>query len=66
MDGNAYLILWSPAQGFHADHVVRGPAHTVKVEFESQTQEVSLAVTCVNGVPQGTTESEQRSTSSLD
>src|SRR5262249_51779022 len=32
--GDAYLVIWSPAQGFHAGAVTRGPTQTARVTFE--------------------------------
>jgi hypothetical protein len=52
VDGQAYLVAWSPAQGYHTDSVERGPAPKAKVEFEGQGAEVELEVICVGGVPQ--------------
>jgi hypothetical protein len=48
----AYLVLWSPAQGYHAGDVIRGPAASARVEFESLTSEIKVVVTCVGGVLQ--------------
>jgi hypothetical protein len=58
VDGLAYLVLWSPAQGFHTGGVVRGPAPKAQVEFESNGREIKLIVTCAGGVPQATTREE--------
>ncbi|MFH9420486.1 hypothetical protein [Streptomyces sp. NPDC017529] len=33
-DGRIYLTVWSPATGYRADDVRRGPAATVAIEFE--------------------------------
>ena len=49
----AYLVSWSPAQGFHSDNVHRGPGSYASVQFEGQAGEYKTTVTCVNGVPQG-------------
>jgi hypothetical protein len=57
IDGDAYLVAWSPAQGYHTDRVDRGPARTARVEFEGEgedEEEVELTITCVDGVPQVT------------
>jgi hypothetical protein len=48
----AYLVSWSPAQGYQVDRVHRGPAPTVYVSFRARTQRVILAVRCVSGIPQ--------------
>jgi hypothetical protein len=49
--GGAYLISWSPAPGFEADDVVRGPAATASVQFEQTTTELTMAVSCSSGTP---------------
>jgi hypothetical protein len=48
----AYLMSWSPAQGYRAEDVRRGPAFTVSVKFDNGPQTVRLAVHCVAGMPQ--------------
>jgi serine/threonine-protein kinase len=50
-----YLLTWSPAQGYAASQVVRGPAAVASVDFESTTQEVTMQVTCHGGIPAATT-----------
>jgi len=50
-----YLVSWSPAQGYEADTVVRGPAATAKVTFESNANSVTMAVSCATGVPTAST-----------
>ena len=50
----AYLISWSPLQGYEADDVNRGPAATARVAFESGTQLVTMVVSCSAGVPSAT------------
>lgn len=47
----AYLISWSPLQGYEVDSVNRGPAATAQVTFESTTQRVTMVVSCSAGVP---------------
>jgi len=52
----AYLISWSPRQGYEVDGVIRGPAVTVRVTFSPATvsptaREVTMAVSCSAGVP---------------
>jgi hypothetical protein len=49
----AYLVSWSPAQGFHSENVHRGPATLVSVQFEARIAEYTTRVTCAKGVPQG-------------
>ena len=50
----AYLISWSPLQGYEVDGVNRGPAATARVTFESTTQRVTMVVSCSAGVPSAT------------
>jgi len=47
----AYLISWSPQQGYQADDVVRGPAAAARVVFLAGRSGVSLAVTCTRTAP---------------
>jgi hypothetical protein len=54
----AYLVLWSPGQGFHTDDAFRGPATVARVSFESRTREVNIKVTCVAGEPHSSIEDE--------
>ena len=54
----AYLISWSPLQGYEVDGVIRGPAVTARVTFGPTTvsptaAEVIMLVSCSAGVPQG-------------
>jgi hypothetical protein len=48
---DAYLISWSPQQGYAADDVVRGPAARARVVFLAGSGGVSLTVTCTDSVP---------------
>ena len=50
----AYLVSWSPLQGYEVDSVNRGPAATARVTFESTTQRVTMVVSCSAGVPSAT------------
>lgn len=51
-DGDqAYLVSWSPAQGYRVDEVRRGPAPIVGVQFESFAGERGVAVRCVAAIP---------------
>ncbi|OLB76379.1 MAG: hypothetical protein AUI14_18975 [Actinobacteria bacterium 13_2_20CM_2_71_6] len=52
MSSQAYLVSWSPAQGYQVDDVRRGPARTAYATFVAGKQRVILAVRCVAGVPQ--------------
>jgi hypothetical protein len=51
----AYLVLWSPAQGYEATQVSRGPAATAKVTFEGSRNLVTMVVSCSGGVPAAAT-----------
>lgn len=51
-----YLASWSPAQGYRADDVRRGPAVEARVKFESAAGEFVVDVRCVSGVPHHTIE----------
>jgi hypothetical protein len=61
VDDGAYLVLWSPAPGFHADDVRRGPAPVARVKFERPGQEVEVTVRCVDRVPQSSIDEEWES-----
>jgi hypothetical protein len=50
----AYLVSWSPAPGFKAEDVRRGPAAVARVKFETSGREYYVAIRCVNGVPEAT------------
>ena len=54
----AYLISWSPQQGYEVGDVFRGPAATASVQFESRTAEVTMRVSCSAGVPTATTSTD--------
>jgi hypothetical protein len=47
----AYLISWSPQPGYTADDVLRGPAATAQVVFDTGSQGVSMTVSCTGSVP---------------
>jgi serine/threonine-protein kinase len=47
----AYLLSWSPLQGYDIDYVLRGPAATARVTFESTATRVTMFVSCSAGVP---------------
>jgi hypothetical protein len=53
----AYLISWSPMQGYQVGDVFRGPAATARVTFESRAGHVSMLVSCSAGVPAATSHS---------
>jgi len=58
--GKAELISWSPAQGYEADDVRRGPAASVGLQFERDDIEIKISVECVGGVPTPHIETETR------
>ena len=45
----AYLVSWSPVQGYEASDVIRGPVSTARVVFESSANSVTMAVSCPDG-----------------
>jgi hypothetical protein len=47
----AYLLYWSPDQGFVADDVRRGPTAVASVLFRSSTSSVVMQVSCSGGAP---------------
>jgi hypothetical protein len=47
----AYLVSWSPQQGFGASDVVRGPAAHAQVTFIGGQLTVTMVVSCAAGVP---------------
>ena len=46
----AYLLSWSPAQGYGVQQVYRGPAPVASVVFAA-TQEVTMKIDCQSGTP---------------
>jgi hypothetical protein len=50
--GGAYLVYWTPAAGYRAADILRGPATTARLVFESDRLHVRVSVSCVNGVPE--------------
>lgn len=47
----AYLVAWTPAQGFSVDKYERGPAESVLVQFDGNDEEyddaeITMTVTC--------------------
>lgn len=50
----AYLISWSPLQGYEVGSVARGPAATARVAFASTANQVIMVVSCSAGVPSAT------------
>lgn len=57
--GQVYLASWSPAPGYHADDVRRGPATEVRLTFEAKDSEIVVAIRCVAGVPQASIRQRQ-------
>jgi eukaryotic-like serine/threonine-protein kinase len=53
--GEAYLVSWSPTQGYEVGTVTRGPAVTAQVTFESDANTVTMVVSCTGGTPAATT-----------
>jgi len=51
----AYLVSWSPVPGYEAGIVIRGPAVTAQVTFNSAANSVTMMVSCSAGVPTATT-----------
>jgi hypothetical protein len=47
----AYLVSWSPATGYEAGAVSRGPAATARVTFDSDANSVTMRVSCPAGAP---------------
>ncbi|MDX6391035.1 MAG: hypothetical protein QOJ73_2098 [Streptosporangiaceae bacterium] len=47
----AYLISWSPQQGYQADDVARGPASRVSVIFDAGQSGVRMVVSCAGSTP---------------
>lgn len=45
----AYLVSWSPTQGYEATGVIRGPAVTARVVFASGASTVTMTVSCPDG-----------------
>lgn len=56
--GGAYLVGWSPAPGYRAEDVVRGPAETAQVKFEGLGREIKITVRCVDGAVRPKVEDE--------
>ena len=50
----AYLVSWSPQQGFGSTGVVRGPAASARVTFTSGQLTVTMVVSCAASVPTAT------------
>jgi len=55
----AYLVSWSPQQGYYAAGVIRGPAVTAQAKFSNGQRVVVMKVSCTGGVPSATTSSHR-------
>jgi hypothetical protein len=53
--GGAYLVSWSPQQGYEVVSVIRGPAATAQAKFGNGQRVVTMKVSCGTGVPTATT-----------
>ena len=51
LPAGAYLLYWSPDQGFQADEVYRGPAPSASVTFRGAGNSVVMHVSCKTGTP---------------
>src|SRR5215470_4490266 len=51
----AFLLSWSPQQGFQAGSVIRGPASAARVVFTTTASTVTMTVSCSSGVPSAAT-----------
>lgn len=49
--GSAYLISWTPAQGYGTGYAGRGPADRVSVRFQAGGRQVTMVITCRDGQP---------------
>jgi len=55
----AYLVSWSPQQGYEAAGVIRGPAATAQAKFSNGQRVVVMKVSCTGAVPSATTTSHR-------
>jgi hypothetical protein len=49
LPAGAYLMSWSPVQGYEATDVIRGPASIARVVFKSNANSVTVTVSCPDG-----------------
>lgn len=49
----AELVSWSPAQEYQVDDLRRGPGASAGIQFESDSQEIDVLITCAAGLPTG-------------
>lgn len=59
LSAGAYLLSWSPQQGYATSSVARGPATAATVVFQSSQTAVTMVVTCHGGVPTAATSVSQ-------
>ena len=55
----AYLVSWSPQQGYAGAGVIRGPAAVVQAKFGNGQRVVVMKVSCSGGVPSATVTSHK-------
>lgn len=53
----AYLLTWSPAQGYAVEQFVRGPAAVASVVFDTDSRAVTMRISCQGGTPVASTTS---------
>jgi hypothetical protein len=51
----AYLLSWSPAQGYAVYQVVRGPAAVASVVFDTHSSAVTMSIACQGSTPVSST-----------
>lgn len=56
--GRATLLSWSPAQGYEADDIHRGPAPAATMKFKSGNAEIHITISCPGGIPTAHTQAE--------
>jgi len=56
----AYLVSWSPQQGYEAVSVIRGPGATAQAKFGNGQRVVTMTVSCGTGTPEATTTVHRR------
>jgi hypothetical protein len=54
------LLAWSPAQGYRAEDLVRGPVAVASLTFESAAREYAVTVVCEGGGPVAHTAEDDR------
>ena len=56
--GDAYLVYWSPATGYRAKDVERGPRQVARITFKGADVEIKMRVECADGEPRADVEQE--------